>query len=164
MKAVIYAGIGLISVAAIFGLTDYYNSQKKGTIGKWDATVEIPAAPETEEGTVTVTPVKNTVPAPVENKSVSTELKAPKKFKNTGKKIRLEDFSRARIPERADIEIITEEPVSKKAAILPENAAAVSAEKVVGNKEEKRKISLDMYSRAPLKKQTKTGKKNSHKD
>jgi len=32
MKAIIYAGIGLFSAASIYGLTDYYHSEEKGTL------------------------------------------------------------------------------------------------------------------------------------
>ena len=32
MKAIIYAGIGLFSIASVYGVADYYNSKKTGNL------------------------------------------------------------------------------------------------------------------------------------
>ena len=34
MKAIIYAGIGLFSIASVYGVADYYNSKKNGELKK----------------------------------------------------------------------------------------------------------------------------------
>ena len=64
-------------------------------------------------------------------------------------------FSRARIPEPVIIEDIKQEPVKKQEEIIPEKIVAAPVEKVT-----ERKISLDMYSRAPLKRRVTPVKKN----
>jgi len=156
MKAVIYAGIGLFSAATLYGLADYYNSQKKGTLDKLYAEEEAPVAPKIEEKTTTFLPVKNEGPEVVENKTVAPKLKSEKKAKTSAsKKIKMENFSRARIPEPVEIEDIKQEPVKKQEEIIPEKIVAAPVEKI-----SERRISLDMYSRAPLKKQVKPVKKN----
>jgi hypothetical protein len=63
----------------------------------------------------------------------------------------MEDFSRARIPEQAE-ENIKEKPAKKDEEITPVKLSIEPVEKVVGKNDGERKISLDMYSRAPLRK------------
>lgn len=164
MKAIIYAGIGLFSVATVYGLADYYSSQKKGTLDKLYAEEEITTVPVVEEKTTTVLSVKNVETEVAENKTTTTKAKASKKVKNPIKEIRLENFSRARIPESIVMEEKIEEPLKKAEVITPEKINVVPVEKVVIKEEPERKISLDMYSRAPLKKQVKLVKKVALKD
>jgi hypothetical protein len=165
MKAIIYAGIGLFSVATVYGLADYYSSQKKGTLDKLYAEEEIPVTPAVEEKTTIVMPVKNVEAAPAEIKTVSTKAASTKKAKTSArKKIKMEDFSRARIPEQVVEEKIKEEPVKKEEEIIPVKLTVEPVEKVVGKDDKERKISLEMYSRAPLKKHVKPVKKITPKD
>lgn len=114
MKAIIFAGIGLFAAATIYGITDFAADKKKGTIDKLYK--EEVVAPVAEEKEATVIP-----DAAVEKNSASgtavTAASAAKK--NTVRKkskkarteeirfIKLDDFSRGRIPIR---EVKTEEP------------------------------------------------------
>ena len=60
MKAIIYAGIGLFSVATVYGVSDYYNSKKNGELKKLYVEEKLPPqAPAEEEKTVEIIPVKN---------------------------------------------------------------------------------------------------------
>lgn len=153
MKAIIYAGIGLFSVATVYGVADYYTSQKKGELNKLYVEEETPVAAKVEEKTTALLPVKNV--ETVEIKPVTTKVKSKKNGKNTRKEIKFENFSRARIPEPVIIEEIKQEPVKSQEEIIPEKIVAAPVEKVT-----ERKISLDMYSRAPLKRRVTPVKKN----
>jgi len=109
MKAIIYAGIGLFSVATVYGVADYYNSKKDGEFKKLYVEEKLPPpAPAEEEKTVKIIPVKN-----VENSSTETKVvraKSPKKVKRAEKRLKFENFSRARIPEP----VVMEDSITKK--------------------------------------------------
>jgi hypothetical protein len=120
MKAVIYAGIGLFSIASVYGLADYYNSQKKGALDKLYTEEEIPAAPKVEEKTTIILPVKNLETGVVENKTVTTKVKSKKIAKKKRREIKFENFSRGRILEEVKIEEVKEEPVKKQDEIIAE--------------------------------------------
>ncbi len=160
MKAIIYAGIGLFSVATVYGVADYYSSKKNGDLDKLyteeEATV---AAPKTEEKTTTVIPVAVAKEVVAEAKKEVAKEKTDKKLKKSIKAIRMENFSRARIPEEPVVEEIKEEPVKKPEEKVVEKTdekeITVEAEKPVVEK----KITLDMFSRAPLKKMKRSAKK-----
>ena len=161
MKAIIYAGIGLFSVATVYGLADYYSSQKKGTLSKLYAEDEVSTPAAIEEKTTTVLPVKNVEMETEKIKTVNVKTKSIKKAKESKRKISMKNFSRARIPEDVLVEKIKEEPVKEAEVIIPEKITVVPAEKVVVKEDDsERKISLDMYSRAPLKKRVTPVKKN----
>lgn len=165
MKAIIYAGIGLFSVATVYGLADYYSSQKKGTLDKLYSEEEVPVTPAVDIKTTTVMPVKLVEPVPTETKTITTKVKSTKKTKtNSYKKIKMEDFSRARIPEQVVEEKVKEVPVKKEEELIPVKLITEPVEKVEIKEAPERKISLDMYSRAPLKKHIKPVKKIVQKD
>lgn len=155
MKAIIYVGIGLFSVATVYGVADYYSSHKKGTLDKLYAEEETPIIAKVDGKTTTELPVKNIANEVVENKTATTKLNPKKNAKHARKEIKFEDFSRARIPEPVIIEEIKPEPVKKQEEIIPEKPAPAPIEKL-----SERKLSLDMYSRAPLKRPVKLVKKD----
>ncbi len=111
MKAIIYAGIGLFSIASVYGVADYYSSKKRGELKKLYVEEKVPVVvPAEEEKTAEVFPVKNVVTTTAETKVVTANVKSPKKIKKVEKKLRFENFSRARIPEP----VIMEDTVTKK--------------------------------------------------
>jgi len=163
MKAIIYAGIGLFSVATVYGVVDYYSSQKKGTLDK--------LYKEPEEVVVVETPTVTTkdIPANITGTNVVntvTVSKVAKRSKRQKRTIRLEEFSRGRIEEPIVMEPLTliepvkEEP--KKPEIVPATEVKSISKPVVVKKELPRKFSLDDFSRAPLRKPVKieVAKKN----
>jgi hypothetical protein len=112
MKAIIYAGIGLFSVASVYGVADYYSSSKKGELKKLYVEEKLPPpAPVEEEKTVEVVPAKNTETSAAETKVVKAKVKSPKKVKKIKKTIRFENFSRGRIKEPV---VLEEKVVEKK--------------------------------------------------
>jgi hypothetical protein len=115
MKAIIYAGIGLFSVASVYGVADYYNSKKSGELKKLYVEEKVPVVvPAEEEKTVEVIPVKNVEATNAETKAVTAKVNSPKKVKKIEKKLRFENFSRARIPEHVIIEdTITEKRIKQ---------------------------------------------------
>jgi hypothetical protein len=107
MKEIIYAGIGLFSIASVYGVADYYNSKKNGELKKLYVEEKVPVvAPAPEEKTTVVIGVKN-----AETKVVKAKAKSLKKAKKIEKRFKFENFSRARIPER---EIIEDTVIEKK--------------------------------------------------
>jgi len=115
MKAIIYAGIGLFSAATVYGITDYYSSNKKGTLEKMYAEEKAipPAAREINEAKTTEMPVKITETVLRENEPTGVTVKSTKKVKRTTRKINFKEFSRARIPEPIETEAVKEVPVKK---------------------------------------------------
>ncbi|MEO7306771.1 MAG: hypothetical protein ABIR78_04370 [Ferruginibacter sp.] len=153
MKVIIYAGIGLFSVATVYGVADFYNSSKKGTLDKLYVEEESSTTPKPQEKTTAILPVKNTGTEVVENSTVTVKSKASKKIKSSSKKIRMEDFSRARIPEPVVAEDLKAGPVKiQEVEVVPVKQAVESEEKLEVKTEPVRTISLDKFSRAPLKK------------
>ena len=111
MKAIIYAGIGLFSVATVYGVSDYYNSKKNGELKKLYVEEKLPPpAPAEEEKTVEIIPVKNVETAATETKAVKTKVRSSKKVKKVKKTIRFENFSRGRIKEP----VVMEEKIAEK--------------------------------------------------
>ncbi|MEO6252490.1 MAG: hypothetical protein ABIO79_04260 [Ferruginibacter sp.] len=156
MKAIIYAGIGLFSVATVYGVADFYSSKKKGTLDKLYVEEEIPTTPKVEEKTTGVIPVKNTGTEAVENTVIAVKAKSAKKVRNHLKTIKMEDFSRARIPEPAVAEDLKLDPVKiEEVEVVPVKLTVKPEEKVEVKTEPVRKISLDKFSRAPLKRPVK---------
>jgi hypothetical protein len=100
MKAIIYAGIGLFSIATVYGVTDYYSSNKKGTLDKLYMEKEMPkAASEAEVKTTVEVPVKDSEVKTVVNKTTAIKTRPVKKIKKIKRELKFENFSRARIPE-----------------------------------------------------------------
>ena len=160
MKAIIYAGIGLFSVATVYGLADYYSSQKKGELKKLYAGEEETFTHVIEDKKTAVLAIKNTVAEPAEVKVIAKKAKSTKKVKKSERIINMKNFSRARIPESIVLEEKIEEPVKKVEVIIPEKPVVVPVvalvEKAAVKEEEtERKLSFDKFSRAPLKKKVK---------
>lgn len=156
MKAIIYAGIGLFSVATVYGLTDYYSSKKSGDLEKLYVEEEPAVAKPAGESSSAVLPVAMNETVLPEATAMTSKAKTKKKAKKPVEKlIRAEDFSRAKIPE----------PVIDEAVIIEEKKPEPAPEKITTEVKEKpeikfteRKISSDMFSRAPLKKKVKPAK------
>lgn len=160
MKAIIYAGIGLFSVATVYGIADYYSTQKKGTLNNlYKEQEEIPAEPEKELANNNVVPVDL---KEINSTNVAALPKAIRKIKLHKRTISLDEFSRGRIIEPMPavivqpVEPVKAEPVKvepKKAdeASLMDAAVKELSMLPVAKKEIERKFNLDMFSRAPLK-------------
>ena len=143
MKALIYAGIGLFSVASVYGIADYYQSQKKGTLSSLYKEDDEPI--EIKKTTADI------VPLPVStknNEEISIPVNKTKSVKanrtvTVPRKISMDDFSRGRIPDPLKIEI-------KPEVVKPVKAVEEKLSEASG-----RTLSLEMFSRAPLKKRVK---------
>lgn len=164
MKAIIYAGIGLFSVATVYGLADYYSSQKKGALDKLYLEEETAPVIVPEEKTTVTLPEKMEMVKAAEVKTVAKKTTPAKKQKLAKRKINMEDFSRGRIPDRIVEVKLPEEPLKKIEVMEPAKPENPPVGKIEVKEEPvERKISLDMYSRAPLKKM-KVAKKSEVKD
>jgi hypothetical protein len=160
MKAIIYAGIGLFAAASVYGVADYYSTQKKGTLEKLYKEEEVKETPvNTIAAPVIAEPLNKVTSVPL-NTTNNKAVKIVRKKTNTSKRIRLEDFSRGRIMEPLPVEEIKEEPVKKEEPGLRPAVSITSKPEEISKKEPERKLSLEMFSRAPLKRTIKPVKKS----
>jgi hypothetical protein len=176
MKAIIYAGIGLFSVASVYGVIDYYGAKKQGVLNSLyaeEAPEAVTEVKETKNAAATAV-LNNTVAA---NNPAAAIAKAPvaktKKAKKEKERrfVKFSDFSRGAII-REDVPAITAAPplpVPKPeptvAATPVEQPAAAPAVIPAEKPEEKKEVveqpvkrpavNLEMFSRAPLKKRIK---------
>lgn len=114
MKAIIYAGISLFSVATVYGLVDYYSSSKKGTMDKLYVEKEAQPLTEIEETKTAVIPVAEIEAEKTEPAKVTAKVKSTKIVRRMSKKLDLKEFSRARIPDPEQVKAM------KKAAAKEE--------------------------------------------
>ena len=117
MKAIIYAGIGLFSAATVYGVVDYYETKKTGTLDKMYKEEE-PVVPVKEETINTVElPVKNeAVKATTAKTKIATTKTSKTKrtfpFKTKVREVKFSDFSRGRIvPKKVTEDSKTVKPV-----------------------------------------------------
>lgn len=156
MKAIIYAGIGLFSVATVYGIADYYNTQKKGTLDKLYREEEPVKIPEKTFVPPALSPVNNTVAVNPKDQqlvlnSISKKIRSGRIPKRT---IRLNEFSRGRIEEAI---VIDPQPVVPVAPVKVEEPKLIEpVAKPAQAIKPDRKISLAMFSRAPLRVREKT--------
>jgi hypothetical protein len=169
MKAIIYAGIGLFSVASVYGVIDYYGAKKQGVFANLyteEAEDKLPAVAANNPATTALlkkTPIAEPAAA-VEKKTVAPKEKKIKKVKRT---INLKSFSRGEIVEEmplADINkipvaapkpLIVAEPVATLAVVTAE--APVEVEKPAAKElpAKRPEVSMSMFSRGSLKKRVK---------
>lgn len=157
MKAIIYAGIGLFSVASVYGVADYYSTQKKGTLDKIYQE-EVVTEPDIKSGITKVDmPLKKDELNLTNEKNIFAVAKAPKKIKAQKRTIKMEDFSRGRIVEPMPLELLKPVEMIKaipvkvnEERITEKKALTESYTPMISTKEPERKLTLQMFSRAPL--------------
>lgn len=122
MKMIIFAGIGLFAAATIYGIADFAADKKKGTLDKLYK--EETALPAAEEKTAVAAPSEKPVPVAATAANTAVPAKAtlikrkPQKAKSEEIRfIKLEDFSRGRIPIR---EVKIDEPAQKTTDVKKE--------------------------------------------
>lgn len=155
MKAIIYAGIGLFSVASVYGVADYYSTQKKGTLDKMYQE-DVVAEQDTKSVITQVDmPLKKDELNSAVNKNIFVAAKVSKKIKTQKRTIKMEDFSRGRIDEPMPLELLKPVKVNEE-RITEKKAVTETYTPVISTKEPERKLSLQMFSRAPLRYPAKT--------
>lgn len=106
MKAIIYAGIGLFSAASVYGVVDYYNTKSKGTLDKMYKE-EGPLIVIKKEKTPSTLPVITEITKAAPDSTTVVPQKGSKRTKLPVRRIKFDDFSRARIiPESVIVEEI----------------------------------------------------------
>lgn len=155
MKAIIYAGIGLFSVASVYGVADYYSTQKKGTLDKMYQE-DVVAEQDTKSVITQVDmPLKKDELNSAVDKNIFVAAKVSKKIKTQKRTIKMEDFSRGRIDEPMPLELLKPVKVNEE-RITEKKAVTETYTPVISTKEPERKLSLQMFSRAPLRYPAKT--------
>jgi len=130
MKTIIYAGIGLFTAASVYGIADYYSSEKKGQLK--DLYQDAPAAsketavkaPERDieledysrgkiDGLDDVEPASIAISSPgVDEKSSKAAMKK-KAVKRKAPKIKFSDFSRSKLVREKAPVVLTDSSTGK---------------------------------------------------
>ncbi len=168
MKAIIYAGIGLFSVATVYGVIDYYGAKKQGVFTNLyteEAEVHQPAVAAANNPATTALLKKAAAAEPVaavEKKVVAAKEKKTKKMKRT---INLKSFSRGEIVEEMPVADIDKIPVAAPKPLTVAEPVADPAvadtpaeiEKPVAKElpAKRPEVSMSMFSRGSLKKRVK---------
>ena len=150
MKTMIYAGIVLFSAASIYGVADYYNSQKNGILDNLYKEEDVPiTAPNNHSNSVT-----STKSLPDEKPLILPAKMSddPKKIKQKAKRtIRLEEYSRGRIEEPLPVE---QEEIIKPPVVVEETKKPVEAVATPAKVEQTiipgKKLKFADFSRAKL--------------
>lgn len=158
MKAIIYAGISLFSVASVYGVVDFYYTQKTGTLNNLYKEDDLPVPKRTQNDTVSVHEKNDSVQTevPVLDKTMLTSdnIHISKSGKQKVKRtIRMEEFSRGKIKEPI---IMADNKLTKAGFMMAKRkekkvAEIIASTKVVQPGPLERKISFASFSRAPLK-------------
>ncbi|MBK7432655.1 MAG: hypothetical protein IPI66_01375 [Chitinophagaceae bacterium] len=159
MKAIIYAGIGLFSVASVYGIADYFQSRKSGKLDGLYQEEKMPEENRSEQKTPFALPVSTKTELSTGERNSKINVVKLKKARMPEKKIRLEDFSRGRIEEPVKMEMILESKAKEILEMQPEKIKADLPEAEKATVEPERRLNLEMFSRAPLKKSMKPTKK-----
>jgi len=149
MKRIIYTAVALILCASVFGIADYYNAEKQGTLVQYTD----------EEPEDVVVSEKKEPQAPVIKEPVlsATTKKESTKQATPEKKIKKQKSESAHYTEPVPNVVLTEKTTDQAlekvdpVTILESKTTLDTADTVV--KEEKevtRKISMEMFSRAPI--------------
>jgi hypothetical protein len=166
MKAIIYAGIGLFSVASVYGVIDYYGAKKQGVLNNLYTGQAEETPPAATTKAATTTSFNNTAvdvdapPVKVEKKAVAAKERKTKKQKRS---IQFKSFSRGQILEEIPVSerVPVPQPASAVAAAPVAVPAPAPAEQLVEKPVAKEilapkpKIDMEMFSRAPLKRKVK---------
>ena len=143
MKRFIYTAVALIICASVFGIADYLNAKKKGTLVNYSE--EEQQAKIVEKKTeIIITPQKNEGAALNSGKEIKKEIKKlQKKNGVAGNRIhsKIEIVKKIKEPmpvSLTDIELI---PSITNMQVYPDSILP---------KEKRRKIDLEMFSRAPI--------------
>ena len=160
MKAIIYAGIGLFSVASIYGVADYYQSQKKGelkTLYKEDDEIVAPSNDIKTAGQIIAAKNEIAVADPKkEVKAANTNKKGITLKTKLLRNIKLSDFSRGRIEE--PLQVVEEkqaEPVKETVPVKENIPVAEERKETIVVAEPEKKFDLVNFSRAALKRPVK---------
>lgn len=148
MKSIIYISIGLFSVASVYGIADYYKSNKNGIVQQlYQETVPTPTPevmkPVKQKEPVISTTVNEDVAFVNHNADVKMKKKSfTKKDKIKKLTISIDNFFEDVIPES---DITTSEKETKEEK--PEEKKMESADNL---KIDLKKVNWEMFSRAPL--------------
>ena len=148
MKRIIYTAVALIFCASVFGIADYYNAKKQGELVNYTDEVQPGEAVITEKKTEKITAIKEETPTSDTRKELKKTSKAEKKVSTTKAK---DPYYTAIVPSLVVTEE-TKEPVAEKVDpvnVLQSKTTNTDDDSVV-QVTEKRKIKMEMFSRAPI--------------
>lgn len=148
MKRIIYTAVALIICASVFGIADYLNAKKHGALADYTEEVQTPIAVTPRKKTE-ITPAAKELPPTVATKK-ENEKKNVMASKISKTKNKPASYT-ADIPNIA-VTDKTKEPVFEKIdpmTILLSNTTLETVDSTI-QQDNKRKISMEMFSRAPI--------------
>lgn len=150
MKAIIYTGFGLISIAAVYGMADYYGSSNNGSLKQLYHENEkvLPETPVQQldaqhVAQLTIREEESMETIPLSTTGIDTKKTVKKKRPS----FRLEDFSRKALPVEIDPIVEEPQPVTTAQETTPALTEKEPDVTTVAKPAEK-KIDLRMFSRA----------------
>lgn len=158
MKRIIYTAVALIICASVFGIADYLDAKNNGSLVNYSDDVQTTEAFISEKKTEITTPVKEELQTVKPKNEFKKQAKAEKKY------------AQRKVQDPHYIDIIPNLAVSEKTKdFAPEKIepiAIIQSKTTDGNKTDstiqvnnKRKISMEMFSRAPIREKKITVKK-----
>ena len=141
MKRIIYTAVALITCASVFGIADYINAQKKGALA--DYSDEVQTTEAVTEKKIEKVAVKN------ETVLTDTKKETVKESKATNKIAKVKETRYTeRIPNLAVTETV-KDPLPEKIDPVTSLLQSATTDTIL-QVESKRKISMEMFSRAPI--------------
>lgn len=146
MKRIIYTAVALITCASVFGIADYLNAKEQGALVNYNDDVQTTTEaviPE-KKNEITLAPAKGKIVAGT-GKDVKKESKWEKKIsKSKGK-----NDDRTRVITSPVVTDNIKEPVIEKMDIMDLVLQSKVTDSIM-KPDAKRKLSMEMFSRAPI--------------
>ena len=146
MKRIIYTAVALIICASVFGIADYLNAKEQGALVNYSDDVQTTEAVIPEK-------IKEPSPAPDKEKIVAIAVKDVKKESKRAKKIfksKRNNDDRTGVISTRVVTDNMKEPVIEKMDITDLVLQSKVTDSIV-KPDAKRKLSMEMFSRAPIK-------------
>jgi hypothetical protein len=145
MKRIIYTAVALIFCASVFGIADYYNTKNQGKLVNYIDEPQPAEAAIAEKKTEKITAIKEETVTSNAKKEIKKQSKVEKKV-NKAK----EPHYTAIVP---SFVTETKEPVTEKldpVNVVLQSKTTDTDDDSVTQASEKRKIKMEMFSRAPI--------------
>lgn len=146
MKRIIYTAVALITCASVFGIADYFNAKKQGALVNYTDEVQTPEAIISEKKPEAM-PAKEKVLLADTKKQIKHQAASEKKISNSKEKN--QHFTEM-VPNVAVTDKTKESVTGKVDPVAVLQSKTTGGDDTTVQVETKRKISMEMFSRAPI--------------
>lgn len=149
MKRIIYTAVALIFCASVFGIADYLNAKKQGTLVNYTDEVQPAERVIPEKKTEVSLTTKEAIQTPGTKKEFKKQTRAEKKVITAKSK---EPYYTEIIPNLVVSDEVKEHVAKKAGAdnIVLQSKTTDTKNDSAAQTSEKRKIKMEMFSRAPI--------------